>query len=143
MKFNVTLAFLIAIGISAIFFVSCRKERVCSCSVVTSGTKQTQAHKAAVVSNLTFSLNLGLPLPPIEIPDVEISPERDTSYSTNFNYTNAYKANYDKISKRQMQSNCPSTFEETFSDGSTTIVPGTTTVITTESGKKTYKCKIE
>jgi hypothetical protein len=121
----------------AIVFISCgKKDRVCSCTVATSGTITTHSQSSAI----TYSLNLGLPLP---IPPLEITQAKDTTIVTPVSYADTRTVNYAKISKRNMETNCPKTFEETYHDGSTTIIPGSSTVTATEAGKKTYMCEIE
>jgi hypothetical protein len=132
--------YLIAFSISAfaIVFVSCKKERTCSCTVATTGTVTMQSKSAGI----TFTLNLGLPIP-IPIPPIVITSAKDTSFVTPYSYSNTLKTKYDKVSKGAIKKNCPSTMEETFTDGSTNIVPGSYTVTSTEEGKKTYTCKIE
>jgi hypothetical protein len=137
--------------ILCLVFISCKKERACNCSVATNLTVQTHAQKAAVVTTIndtvSITLNVGFPLPPIDVPinlpNVLVSPAKDTTYTSSYIYNNTYKINYDKISKKQMKNNCPKSFEETVADGNNMIVPGSYTVTATGSGKKTYTCKIE
>lgn len=128
--------YLIAILALGTFFVSCKKERVCSCSVSTTGTTTTHSQGAGV----SFSLSIGLPLP---VPPVEISPAKDTTIVVPFSYADTHKTTYNKVSKKAIRNACPSSFEETITDGSTTIIPGTSTVTVSKSGRKAYTCKIE
>lgn len=124
----------IFISLLALLFIACKKERTCSCTVTTSGTITTHSQSAGI----TFSVNIGIPIPPIEI-----TTARDTTYTQSYGYVNTSKENYEKISKRAMKRNCPRTYEESFQDGGITIIPGTSTVTTSESGKREYACKIE
>lgn len=127
--------FIIAI-FSCLIFTGCKKDRVCSCSVETFGTKTTRSQSAGV----TFTINLGIPLP---IPPIELSPAKDTTIVAPFIYLNSLKTNYTKVSKGAMKKNCPTSFEENFTDASTTIIPGTSTITINETGVKSYKCEIE
>lgn len=122
----------------AVFFISCKKERACNCEVTKTGTSTTRCQTAGI----TFSLNLGLPLP-VPIPPIVVSPAKDTTIVTSFSYKNPQKLNYENVSKRTLKKICQSAFEEEYSDQSSSVIPGTSTVTTTEAGKKAYSCEIE
>lgn len=128
----------IASLVLAILFISCKKDRVCSCDVSTLGTRTIASRSASV----TYSLNLPLPIP-IPIPPLELIQGRDTTITSSFSYSNPKETTYDKVSKKMANAVCPATSEESYNDNYTTIIPGSATITVTENGRKTYTCKIE
>ena len=120
------------LGVLIVFSLSaCKKDRTCSCSIVTTGTTTTHSQTAGNTVDIS-------PLPPIVI----VAPT-DTTFSTPFTYISSSKYNYDKVSKKTMRKNCASSSEENLMDGSTLVSPGTSTVTTTRKEKKVYTCTIE
>jgi len=126
MKFYFFVLSLVCLG-----FMSCRKDRTCNCSVTTEGATITHSQTAANVINIP-------PLPP-----VEITPATDTTVISPYNYNTTRKTQYKEVSKNTMNKNCPESFEEGFSDNSTNVTPGTSTITVTDTGKKKYTCKVE
>jgi|GEM_PF-1787418 len=128
--------YLVVLSILCLSILSCKKERTCTCQIIDSGTTTTRSQSAGVA----FSLNIGIPLP---IPPITITEAKDTTIVTSYAYGNSRKTTYDKASKKTITKACPTKSEESYTDGSTTIIPGTSTVTVSENGKKTYTCKIE
>jgi len=123
--------YLFAFCITGLGFISCRKDRTCNCLVTTEGTSTTHSQSAGNTINI----------PPI--PPIVITPASDTIYSNPYVNNDTEITNYHKVSKNTMYKNCPTGSEKNFTENSTNIIPGTSTVTTTNSGKKTYSCKIE
>ncbi|MCU0361459.1 MAG: hypothetical protein MUF75_12230 [Bacteroidia bacterium] len=104
----------------ASFFVlalmSCNKDRVCTCTVVTTGTTNTRT-----VSDL-----LGT----------------DTTVTIPLNTTNQNSTTFNDVSKRKAKYNCfdkSESINETTSNG----VPGLVTITITNTGTRNYSCELE
>ena len=123
--------YLIALIFISITFISCKKDRDCTCTVYTTGVKT--IHNQTAGTSFSFP-----PLPPIVL-----IAAKDTTSSEPYAYYTNKKENYHKVSKNSMKKNCPATEEENTYDSYTINSPGTSTVTVTDSGKRTYTCKIE
>jgi hypothetical protein len=124
--------------IALLLFVisSCKKERTCSCRIESRGTKTVHNQSASV----TVTLNL---IPGIPIPPVELVPAKDETSSNDYFFITTEKTSYDKIKKGVMKKLCQPDFSEDVFDSDVNVIPGTSTVTTTDQGKKNYTCKIE
>lgn len=101
---------------------SCKKTRVCNCTVTTSGStaQHTQLEGA----------------PPL-------LPPSDTTVTLPVYTVNTLKKTYPKTRPNDMRDACFSKSEESIGRSYSTVVPGIYTITTTETGTKTYECKIE
>lgn len=98
------------------FLISCNKDRVCTCTVVTTGTTSTR----------TISDLLGT----------------DTTVVIPLNTSNQNATTFSKVSKRKAKYNCfdkSEAINETTSNG----VPGLVTITITNSGTRSYSCELE
>lgn len=103
-------------------FVSCKKDRTCSCTITNIGT------------NTVHTVTPGLP---------PLLPATDTTIVTPTNSINTQKTKYTKVSKKTMRNNCYEKLDESYSESTTNGVPGLFTITTTQAGVRTYACKIE
>ena len=117
-------------GIS-LSFASCKKERTCSCTVVSQGTTTTRSQTAG--TSITIPL-LG---------SFSIVAAKDTTVISPYLNTNNKKTDYDKISKRKAKKNCLASYEENYDENSRIVAVGTSTLTITDNIKKSYTCKIE
>ncbi|WP_317899617.1 hypothetical protein [Aurantibacillus circumpalustris] len=133
MKFHLVILSIVCLTIG-----SCKKkeDRTCTCAINTSGNRTTHSQSAGV----SFTLNLGIPIP---IPPVEITPAKDTTVVTPFTYSDTQKTIYQQLTESEIEKVCPTSQEETYSNGYTTVVPGSSTVTVSESGTKKSTCQIE
>lgn len=123
--------YVFALSIFCLTVVSCKKDRTCNCTVITSGVKTTHNQTAGNTINIP-------PLPP-----VVIVPATDTTYSNSYSTSSRQITSYNKVSKKSMNTSCAASFEETTGDVSLILTPGTSTVTTTDAGLRKYTCKIE
>lgn len=123
-----TLFILISICLS---IVSCKKDRTCSCTVVSQGTTTTRSQTAG--TSITIPL-LG---------SFSIVAAKDTTVISPYLNTNNKKTDFDKISKRKAKRNCIESYEESYDESSRVVAVGTSTLTITDNIKKTYTCKIE
>jgi hypothetical protein len=96
--------------------MSCNKDRVCTCTVVTSGTTSTR----------TISDLIGT----------------DTTVVIPLNTSNQNSTTFSKVSKRKAKYNCfdkSENINETTSNG----VPGLVTISITNTGTRSYSCELE
>jgi hypothetical protein len=104
----------------ACFFVlllmSCKKDRVCKCTVVTSGTTSTRTISDLIGTDTTVVIPLNT----------------SNENSTTFNSVSKRKANYNCFDKSEA-------INETTSNG----VPGLVTISITNKGTRTYSCDLE
>lgn len=109
---------------------ACRKDRTCNCTVTEEGTTTTR--------NQTPGTSIAIsPLPPIEIVKA-----MDTTIVTPFNNSSEKSIVYRDVKARTAKYNCVS-YQENIAENSVQTIPGTATITTTESGTKTYSCKLE
>ncbi len=109
--------------ISAIFFISCKKDRVCNCTITTIGTTKTQA---------SVSLSLGgFPIP-----------IADTTFSSPLYTVNDNKSTFKKVRKRVAKNNCFNKAED-INESTPTNIPGFLNVTVTNTGTRSYNCKLE
>jgi hypothetical protein len=106
-------------------FLSCKKDRVCECSVKSEGTSTTTAQITAEIAPPPF--------PPVVL--------FDTSFTTVFLETDIRKIKFYKTTKRQAKNNCVS-YEEPFKESNYNSVPNFS-LITTKEGKRTYNCTLK
>ncbi len=102
--------------IIALLSFSCNKDRVCNCTVVTTGTTSTR----------TISDLIGT----------------DTTVVIPLNTSNQNVTTFNKVSKRKAKFNCfdkSESINETTSNG----VPGLITISITNSGTRNYSCELE
>ncbi len=96
--------------------MSCNKDRVCACTVVTTGTTSTR----------TISELIGT----------------DTTVVIPLNTSNQNSTTFNKVSKRKAKYNCfdkSEAINETTSNG----VPGFVTISITNTGTRNYSCELE
>jgi hypothetical protein len=96
--------------------MSCNKDRVCTCTVVTTGTSSTR----------TISELIGT----------------DTTVVIPLNTSNQNSTTFNKVSKRKAKYNCfdkSEAINETTSNG----VPGFVTITITNTGTRNYSCELE
>ena len=105
------------VAIIFVFFLfSCNKDRVCKCTVVTTGTTSTR----------TISDLIGT----------------DTTVVIPLNTSNQNATTFNKVSKRKAKYNCfdkSEAINETTSNG----VPGLVTISITNTGTRNYSCELE
>lgn len=112
-----------AFAVSSLFVVSCKKDRVCSCTLTKNGTTTTTAA-------LTYS-----------VPIVGNVPIIDTSFSTPVNEVQTYDKTIMDVNKRTAKQNCVS-YKEPYNETITNSAPPL--MLTTKSeGEKVYKCELE
>jgi hypothetical protein len=103
-------------GLSLLVLISCNKDRVCNCTVVTSGTTSTR----------TISELIGT----------------DTTVVIPLNTSNQNSTTLNDVSKRKAKYNC---FDKTEAINETTSngVPGFVTITITNTGTRSYSCELE
>jgi hypothetical protein len=119
------------LSIFCLCLISCKKERSCNCTVLTQGTTTTH--------NQAAGISISIPI----VGSITLTQPSDTTMMNSYTDNGTKKMNYEKVSKKTMKKTCPSSYEETFNDNSSLITPGSSTVTTTNSGKRSYTCKIE
>lgn len=102
--------------LSLVIFSSCRKDRVCKCTVSAIGITSTRAVSPAAGIDSTFIVPL--------------------------NNTTQNEITYKKVSKRRAKNNCVQK-EEDFSDKTSNGIPGVFSLDITNSGTRDYDCKLE
>lgn len=108
--------------IASIAFISCKKDRVCSCTLTKTGTTTTTAA-------LTFS-----------VPIVGNVPIIDTSFVTPVSEVQTYDKTIMDVNKRTAKQNCVS-YKEPYSETITNSAPPLQ--LTTKSvGENVYDCKL-
>lgn len=115
---------------ACLLFISCKKDRSCSCTV-TSNESTTIRNQTAGTS-FTLLGNV-----------ITLVPPSDTAVTTQKNYSNVEKKEYNKVSKKSMRANCPVSFQESDEDSYVSLTAGTSTVTTTRVVTKKYACEIE
>lgn len=107
---------------ASIGFISCKKDRVCSCTLTKTGTTTTTAA-------LTFS-----------VPIVGNVPIVDTSFVTPISEVQSYDKTIMDVNKRTAKQNCVS-YKEPYNETITNSAPPL--LLTTKSeGENVYKCKL-
>ncbi|MCC6369403.1 MAG: hypothetical protein IT236_00215 [Bacteroidia bacterium] len=106
----------------ALAIISCKKDRVCNCTITVQGT--------------TISRTQTLGLPPL-------LNGTDTTITQPLFTINSEKKTYNKVREKDMRKTCFSTSSESINQSSNNVVPGIYTITTTQTGTKTYDCKIE
>lgn len=96
--------------------ISCKKDRVCKCTVVTTGTTNTK----------TSSLLLGV----------------DTTISVPLNTTNVNTVTYQDASKKLAKFNCSDRSEEV-NESTNNGIPGVVDVTISNVGTRVYSCELE
>ncbi len=108
---------------ASIAFISCKKDRVCSCTLTKTGTTTTTAA-------LTFS-----------VPIVGNVPIIDTSFVTPVSEVQTYDKTIMDVNKRTAKQNCVS-YKEPYSETITNSAPPL--LLTTKSvGDNVYKCELK
>jgi hypothetical protein len=110
---------------SAVFILllfSCTKNRVCNCTITSQGTTNTTTYTSGIPG---------------------VVPEGSVTTTTPFYTTNTVKTKYSKVSKYDMRSVCFTSSEESINSTTNNSAPGLYSVVTTETGTKSYSCKIE
>jgi hypothetical protein len=110
-------------SLTSFIFISCKKDRVCNCSITTSGTTTTQA-------NVSISAG-GFPIP-----------IADTTFVAPLYKVDQNKITYTKVKKRVAKNNCFNKTEN-INESNPTIIPGFLNVTVTNTGTRTYSCKLE
>lgn len=104
-------------------FLACKKDRTCECSVKKTGTSNTTAA-------LTFSIAI--------IGNVPII---DTSFVTTVSDVFNYERTLTDVSKKQAKNNCIG-YSEPYKETTTNSAPPLS-LITTETGTRTYDCSLK
>jgi hypothetical protein len=102
---------------SVLTFISCKKDRVCNCTITTTGTTNTHTE-----------FNLGTPI--------------DTTISVPLSTSSTNDITFYKVTKRRAKNNCFDKSEdvnETTQNG----VPGFVSITVTNTGKRKYKCELK
>ena len=97
-------------------FSSCKKDRVCKCTVSTLGLTSTHAVSQAA----------GI----------------DTTFVTPLNTTDENEITFRKVSKRRAKNNCISK-DDDFSEKTSNNIPGVFSLDITNSGTREYDCELE
>ena len=96
--------------------MSCRKDRVCNCTVTTIGTTETTTSSTIL--------------------------QIDTTIVTPLNTTDVNKAKFKDVSKKKAAFNCFDKSED-FDETTYNNIPGFLNVTSRNKGTRSYKCKIE
>ena len=115
-------SFSYALAVIVLFLVGCRKDRTCVCSITSTGFTTTRTQTPGI--------------PPLLA-------ESDTTIVSPLNSLSTSNTKYNKVSKHDMRSNCRESSSETFHESSVNQVPGIFTITTSQSGIKSYSCKID
>jgi hypothetical protein len=107
------IALIVCLGLTVI---SCKKNRVCNCTVTTIGTTKT------TTSSELFPV--------------------DTTIITPLYTNNTNKATYKEVTKRQAKNNCFDRSED-INETSTNNIPGFVNITNQDTGTRTYDCKLE
>lgn len=107
---------LILLSLAGWMFVSCKKDRVCKCTVSVSGLTYTRAISSAA--------------------------EVDTTIITPLNGSNENEITLKEVTKRRAKNNCISR-EEEFEDVNKSGFPGLVEVTITNKGTREYDCELE
>jgi len=126
----------IAVALLGLAFAACKKDHTCDCTVTTDGVTTTRTQ----ITGLSLD---SIPLGVISIPLPSLLPARDTTTQQPLHNVNTRKTTYSKVSMSDMRAACYASSVETLNDFSVNQAPGIYTVTTTQSGTKTYDCKIE
>jgi hypothetical protein len=104
-------------------FISCKKDRTCSCTVTKVGTSTTTAA-------LTYS-----------VPIIGNVPIIDTSFTTPVNEIQIYDKTIMDVNKRTAKQNCVS-YKEPYNENIINAAPPLQ-LTTTSIGDRTYKCELK
>jgi hypothetical protein len=107
---------LILLSLAGWMFASCKKDRVCKCTVTVSGLTYTRAVSSA--ANV------------------------DTTIITPLSGSNENEITLKKVTKRRAKNNCVSR-EEEFEEASKSGFPGIADLTITNKGTREYDCKLE
>lgn len=108
----------------SVFFIACKKDRVCDCTITTSGTTTTKA-------TVAIDLGLGIPIP-----------LADTTFNAGLYKVDENKITMNKVTKRTAKNNCFSKTED-INESNPTVIPGFLNVTVTNVGTRTYNCKLK
>lgn len=114
--------YLVALTLCCFAVISCKKDYTCSCTVTTNGSTTTRTQSAGFEPFISGT---------------------DTTTTQPLYQVNTEKRSYTKVSKSDMRSNCFTKSVESLNQSSTSNTAGIYTITTTQSGTKTYDCKIE
>jgi hypothetical protein len=107
--------YIIILLIVAVLY-SCKKDRVCNCTITTTGTTSTR----------TQSFLAGI----------------DTTIRIPLNNTSASKVTFEDVSKRKAKNNCFNKSEE-FNESTPNSVSGLFSITITNSGTRSYDCTLD
>ncbi len=108
-------------------FCACKKDRVCSCTVIKTGTSTTKA-KGSLVLFAGFSTNIA-----------------DTTITTNVTEVQVIEKEMKEVSKKTAKNNCIS-YTEPYSETIPTSVPSTSfnlSIVVENKGEKKYDCELK
>ena len=111
------------LAFASLIFVSCKKDRVCSCTMTKTGTTTTTAA-------LTYS-----------VPIVGNVPIIDTSFTSPMNEVQSYDKTIMDVNKRTAKQNCVS-YKEPYQETITNSAPPLI-LTTTMKGDAEYKCELK
>lgn len=106
---------------SSLLFISCKKDRTCECTVITNSTTTTHTQTNG--------------FPPF-------LPKTDTTTVTQNNTAVIEKTKLPKISKRKAKFNCIDS-ENDLTNNAPSSVPGTYTISSSTTGKRTSNCELK
>jgi hypothetical protein len=115
--------FIIVSALASMAFISCKKDRTCSCTVTKTGTSTTTAA-------LTYSVPLLGNVPII-----------DTSFTTPINEVQTYDKTIIDVNKRTAKQNCVS-YKEPYNENIVNAAPPLQ-LTTTSKGDRTYNCELK
>jgi hypothetical protein len=104
------------LSLAGLMFVSCKKNRVCKCTVTVSGLTYTRAVSSAA--------------------------EIDTTIITPLSGSNENDITLKKVTKRRAKNNCVSK-EEDFEEASKSGFPGIADLTITNKGTREYDCELK
>lgn len=110
------------LALCCLLLLGCKKDRTCICTITSTGSTNTRTQTPGI--------------PPLLA-------ESDTTILSPINSVTGSNTKYNKLSKRDMRNNCPASASETFNESSVNQVPGIFTITTTQSGIRSYSCKID
>ena len=111
------------LALASLIFISCKKDRVCSCTMTKNGTTTTTAA-------LTYS-----------VPIVGNVPIIDTSFTSPVNEVQSYDKTIVDVNKRTAKQNCVS-YKEPYTETITNSAPPLM-LTTTMKGEASYKCELK
>ncbi|MGZ3900165.1 MAG: hypothetical protein ACXVNM_04845 [Bacteroidia bacterium] len=114
--------------LAAIFFVACKKDRTCTCTVSKNGTSTTTA---LITASITIP-GVPIPLPPITF---------DTTSTIPVSESQTFDRKMKDVKKKEANYNCVS-YTEPYTETTYNIVPSFS-LTTISQGTREYKCSLK